>query len=102
MIPPLVHVRAQQRAVYCFTSRLGLPGKVETKTVEILKRMIGLGMPSGKGPVGIAAAAIYTACVLENTSRTQLEISQVTGVTEVTVRNRYKDIVEYLDLDVTA
>jgi transcription initiation factor TFIIB len=83
-----------------FTSLLGLPGHVETRAVQILKRMIGLGMPSGKGPVGIAAAAIYTACVLEHTNRTQVEISQVTGVTEVTVRNRYKDIVEHLDLDI--
>lgn len=83
-----------------FTSRLGLPGTVEIKAVELLKKMIGLGMPSGKGPVGIAAAAIYAACVLEDTNRTQIEISQVTGVTEVTVRTRYKDIVENLDLDV--
>ena len=58
-----------------FTSRLGLPGSVEIKAVELLKRMIGLGMPSGKGPVGIAAAAIYAACVLEETNRTQIEIS---------------------------
>ncbi len=83
-----------------FTSQLGLPGSVETTAVEILKRVIKGGMPSGKGPVGIAAAAIYAACVLEGAGRTQIEISGVTGVTEVTVRNRYKDIVEYLDLDV--
>ncbi len=83
-----------------FTSQLGLPVNVETRAVEILKQMIDRGMASGKGPVGIAAAAIYTACVLEDANRTQIEISQITGVTEVTVRNRYKDVVEYLDLDV--
>jgi len=83
-----------------FTSLLGLPGRVGTKAVAILKEVIEEGMGSGKGPAGIAAAAIYTACVLEEAPRTQKEISAITGVTEVTVRNRYKDIAEYLDLDV--
>ena len=83
-----------------FTSDLGLPGTVGTKAAGILKQMIDGGMGSGKGPAGIAAAAIYTACALDDVRRTQKEISEVTGVTEVTVRNRYKDIAEYLDLDV--
>ncbi len=83
-----------------FSTQLGLPGSVQVRAVGILKLMIDGGMASGKGPVGIAAAAIYAACIIENASRTQKEVSQVTGVTEVTVRNRYKDIVEYLDLDV--
>jgi transcription initiation factor TFIIB len=83
-----------------FASQLDLPGNVEINAMKILKKMIDLGMGSGKGPVGNAAAAIYAACILENIRRTQMEISQITGVTEVTVRNRYKEIVEYLDLDV--
>ena len=82
-----------------FTSPLGLPGTVGAKAVGILRRVIEQGMCSGKGPAGIAAAAIYTACLQEDASRTQRDISQVTGVTEVTVRNRYKDIAEYLNLD---
>jgi len=83
-----------------FTSELGLPGTVETKAIEILRQVINEGLGSGKGPTGIAAAAIYIACVLEDVKRTQKEISDITGVTEVTVRNRYKEIAEYLNLDV--
>ncbi len=83
-----------------FTSLLGLPGTVGTKAVEILRLVINEGMGSGKGPAGIAAAAVYTACVLEDVRRTQKDISRITGVTEVTVRNRYKDIAEYLNLGV--
>ncbi len=82
-----------------FTSLLGLPGTVGTKAVEILRKVINDGMGSGKGPAGIAAAAIYAACVLGDASRTQKDISQITGVTEVTVRSRYKDIAEYLNRD---
>jgi len=84
-----------------FTSELGLPGTVGTRAAGILKQVVEGGLVSGKGPAGIAAAAIYAACVLVDVKRTQTEISEITGVTEVTVRNRYKDIVEYLDLDVS-
>ena len=83
-----------------FTSGLGLHATVETKACEILREAIDGGLCSGKGPVGMAAAAIYIACVLEDVERTQTEISDVTGVTEVTLRNRYKDIAEYLGLDI--
>jgi hypothetical protein len=44
----------------------------------------------------------WTGCILEDVTRTQKEISEITGVTEVTVRNRYKEIAEYLDLDIDA
>ena len=83
-----------------FTSQLGLPGTIGARAIGILRQIIEDGMSSGKGPAGIAAAAIYTACIQEDENRTQRDISNVTGVTEVTVRNRYKDIAEYLNQDV--
>jgi transcription initiation factor TFIIB len=83
-----------------FTSELGLPATVETRAREVLREAIDMGLCSGKGPVGMAAAAIYTACVLEGVERAQKEISDVTGVTEVTLRNRSKDIVEHLGLSI--
>jgi transcription initiation factor TFIIB len=83
-----------------FTSLLGLPETVGARAIGILRQIIDEGMSSGKGPAGIAAAAIYTACIQEDENRTQGDISHVTGVTEVTVRNRYKDIAEYLNREV--
>ena len=82
-----------------FTSLLGLPETVGARAIGILRRVIDEGMGSGKGPAGTAAAAIYTACIQEEKNRTQRDISHVTGVTEVTVRNRYRDIAEYLNRD---
>lgn len=49
---------------------------------------------SGKTPPGIAAAAIYTAGKLCNETPTQEDLADVTGVTEVTIRERYQDIIE--------
>jgi transcription initiation factor TFIIB len=52
----------------------------------------------GKDPGGIAAAALYIAGILEEDRRTQREISKVSRVTEVTIRNRYKGIVRSLGI----
>jgi len=50
--------------------------------------------------MGLAAAALYVACVLEQEKKTQKEIAEVANVTEVTVRNRYKGLKESLKLNV--
>jgi len=50
--------------------------------------------------MGLAAAALYIACVQEGERKTQKEIAESAGVTEVTVRNRYKGLREALGLNV--
>jgi transcription initiation factor TFIIB len=57
-------------------------------------------LTSGKGPTGVAAAAIYIASLLTQERRTQRAVAEVAGVTEVTIRNRYKELTEKLALDV--
>jgi len=58
------------------------------------------GITSGKGPKGVAAASLYVASVLLNIKKTQTEISEKLEVTEVTLRNRYRDIVDELLIEV--
>jgi len=77
---------------------LGLSGNVLKRAAEILKRAKEKGITAGKDPAGLAAAAIYIASLLEDERRTQKEIAQVSGVTEVTVRNRYKELVRELGI----
>ena len=50
--------------------------------------------------MGMAAAALYIACVLEGERKTQKDLAESAGVTEVTVRNRYRGLREVLGLDV--
>ena len=57
-------------------------------------------MTHGKSPTGVAAAAVYVASRLGNTARTQREVADISGVTEVTIRNRYKEIVGQLGLEI--
>ena len=55
---------------------------------------------AGKDPMGMAAAALYIACVQNSEKITQKEIAEAAGVTEVTVRNRYKALKEQLNLEI--
>ena len=82
-----------------FASILGLSDKVQAKAIEILKKARKLDAISGKGPTGVAAAAIYIACVLVGEKRTQREVADICNITEVTIRNRYKEIVEKLGIE---
>lgn len=82
-----------------FCSQLHLNTEVQTKSLEILKEATDKELTSGRGPTGLAAAAIYMASVLCCDRRTQNEIANVAGVTEVTIRNRYKELSKKLDID---
>ena len=81
-----------------FGSKLGLSGEIQAKAVEIINRAIDEGLSSGRGPTGVAAAALYIASVLLGERKTQSEIADVAGVTEVTIRNRYKELSEKIEV----
>ena len=82
-----------------FASELSLSSPVQLRTVEILNQSRDMGLTIGRDPLGLAAAAIYVASIMMDERRTQREIAEVARVTEVTVRNRYKEIVRVLGID---
>lgn len=83
-----------------YASDLGLSGEAEAKAIDIISKAKENGLSSGRNPNGIAAAAIYIASVLLGEKRTQREVSEVANVTEVTIRNRYKEMAERIELTV--
>ncbi len=82
-----------------FITQLGLPGKVQRRVLEILEdAKKQRSLITGRDPRGLAAAAIYIASILEDSRVTQRDIAMAAGVTEVTVRNRYKELVKRLNI----
>ncbi|MBI4918308.1 transcription initiation factor IIB [archaeon] len=82
-----------------FATALALSPNTQTKAVEILEQAQHEELTSGRGPTGIAAAALYVAALMNGEKRTQREVADVAGVTEVTIRNRYKELIDKLELD---
>ncbi len=81
-----------------FASALKLSAETQSKSVEILEMARDIELTSGRGPTGIAAAALYVSSLLHGEKRTQREVADVAGVTEVTIRNRYKELIKRLKL----
>ncbi|MFL6469422.1 MAG: transcription initiation factor IIB family protein [Nitrososphaeraceae archaeon] len=52
----------------------------------------GREIAAGKDPMGIAASILFISCIKTGEYRTQSQIANASGVTEVTVRNRYKEL----------
>jgi len=77
-----------------FVSDLELTDETERRARELIERARRAGLLSGKSPVGLAAAAVYAAALLTNDKVTQSEVSDVANISEVTIRNRYKELLE--------
>jgi transcription initiation factor TFIIB len=84
-----------------FASKLDVSGEVQSKAIEIIHLANDQELTSGKGPTGLAAAALYIASVLLGERKTQRDIAEISNVTEVTIRNRYKELSEQIDLGVS-
>ena len=76
------------KGVARIASMANLSEKTKRKAMEILNKAKTIGMVAGKDPMGLAAAALYLACVSNGEIRSQKDISVAAGVTEVTIRNR--------------
>ncbi|WP_396612465.1 transcription initiation factor IIB family protein [Haloferax sp. S1W] len=80
-----------------FASELGLSDEAERQARQLLRGAKDTGVHSGKSPVGLAAAAVYAAALLTNEKVTQSQVSEVADISEVTIRNRYKELLEVQD-----
>ncbi len=79
--------------------RSGVSGQIQTLALKIINEAKRRHVSAGKDPMGLAAAALYIACYKAGEKKTQKDIADAAGVTEVTVRNRYKTLKRQLKLE---
>jgi len=87
-LPPPTPVNYISRAA----SEAGISANVQRRALGLIRRAEEKGLTMGKDPVGMATAALYVACVLEGEYRTQKELAEAAGVTEVTLRSRARSL----------
>ena len=75
--------------------------RVERLALEIAEKTKDSSIADGKAPNGIAAAYLYVASVLLGQNVLQRDVSSIAGVTEVTIRNRCKEILTNYKLKIT-
>ncbi|MFZ8849985.1 MAG: transcription initiation factor IIB [Thermoproteota archaeon] len=77
---------------------LGVKPIIYTKAKELIMEAKEKGLTAGKDPAGLAAAAVYIAATLNGEKLTQKDVAKAANVTEVTVRNRFKELVKRLNI----
>jgi transcription initiation factor TFIIB len=81
-------------------NRLGLGGDTERLAKLILAQASEMKLTNGRGPQGIAAACVYISSQLTSERRTQGEIAREAQITEVTIRNRYKELAQRMEFNI--
>lgn len=80
------------------SDKLSVENEIRHAAVGILKKAKDKDLIAGRDPWGMAAAALYLASLIKNKRITQRAVADAAGVTEVTIRNRYKELRGRLDL----
>lgn len=83
-----------------FITELGLDSEIEGLTIKILNAYKSNISMSGKDPKGIVAGVLYLACKIRKINLTQKRIADTIGITEVTLRSRYKELIKKLNVSI--
>ena len=78
-------------------NKLRIREKTKYQAINIMKEVINKEMTAGKDPNAMAATVLYVSSLKNDDRITQKEIAAASGVTDVTIRNRFKDLRNHLN-----
>jgi transcription initiation factor TFIIB len=81
------------------SNKLNLSEKTKRQAINIMNDVTKKEISAGKDPMGIAATVLYLSCLKTVENRNQIDIANAAGVTEVTIRNRFKDLKRQFNLN---
>ena len=81
-----------------FANNLQLPEITKREAIKIFDVLKEKELTAGKKPDAVAATIIYMACIRTNVNLSQSEISRISGISKVTIRNRFNDFKKYVKL----
>lgn len=78
-------------------NKLSISEKTRQQAINIMGQALEKQMSAGKDPMGLAATVVYALSIKTGESITQIDMAKAAGVTEVTIRNRFKDLTRNLE-----
>ena len=78
-------------------NRLSVSEKIKQQALSIMKEVVNKEINAGKEPMGLAATVLYASSIRSEEKIPQKDIASASGVTEVTIRNRFKDLMRFLE-----
>jgi len=86
------------KCVVKVANKAGLNEKTKRRAIDIMDNVTKREISAGKDPMGMAATVLYISCLNTGQKKTQKDIAEAAGVTGVTIRNRFKDLINKLQL----
>jgi transcription initiation factor TFIIB len=86
------------RCIVKIANKVELDERTKREAIQIMKDLTKTEKHEGKDPMGIAATIVYLSCLQSNVKLTQRTVAEVAGVTDMTIRNRLKDLTDTLHL----
>ncbi|MDQ5870466.1 MAG: hypothetical protein M3530_12180 [Thermoproteota archaeon] len=93
-VPPINYFQCLEK----ISNSLQFDGKITRSAMTLMQKILDLGISAGKDPMGLAGAVLYIISQMEGETITQADFAKAAGVTEVTLRNRSKDVKNKLAL----
>jgi transcription initiation factor TFIIB len=87
-VPPVDLVKCVAR----IANKMNIDEKTKRMAMHTMVDLVDKEISTGKSPMGLAASVLYTSCIRNDENTTQKNIAEAAGVTEVTIRNRIKDL----------
>jgi transcription initiation factor TFIIB len=80
------------KCIVKIANKAKLGEKTQRMAMSTMSDLINKEISAGKDPMGLAATVLYLSCLTNSETTTQRDIAEAAGVTEVTIRNRFKDL----------
>ncbi|HYY39785.1 MAG TPA: HTH domain-containing protein, partial [Nitrososphaera sp.] len=87
-VPPVDLVKCIAK----IANKVNIDEKTKRMAIYTIMDLIDKEISAGKSPMGLAATVLYISCLRNDKNITQRSIAEAAGVTEVTIRNRIKDL----------
>lgn len=73
--------------------------RTKREAMKLMAVIVRKELSAGKEPMGLAATVLYISCKKAGENKSQLELARASGVTDVTIRNRFNHLKYMLDAE---
>jgi transcription initiation factor TFIIB len=87
-----------KKCVVRVANKANVSEKTKYKAIDLMDEVVKQGISTGKDPMGLAAAVLYASCIMTGEQKSQTDLARAAQITQVTIRNRFKDLSNRLEL----
>ena len=92
-----IPVVSPMKCVARVANKLSISEKTKHQALDMMEEVVNRKINAGKEPMGLAATVLYASSIQTDEKIPQKDIAAASGVTEVTIRNRFKDLKKLLE-----